>query len=219
MKNIILSMCLILFALMTISGQQEKGMVGINNWLNNWTEFNTHKIDYGEVTQIIAGLKDTCRTVAAIVKDMASNPLPILAKRSTCMLAVPVFTDASGDVNGNASLGILCERYRKVKPMVASLRLPSEFLFSFDMHGRTIYHKSTLLEATGPLATLPLQPDRFIGQSAVFIQDSQAAVLALNKRRSECDELATTIVKACRTVAAYLDCSISASWAPRRSDR
>ena len=55
MKNIILSMCLILFALMTISGQQEKGMVGINNWLNNWTEFNTHKIDYGEATQIIAG--------------------------------------------------------------------------------------------------------------------------------------------------------------------
>ena len=164
-------------------------------------------------------LKDTCRTVAAIVKDTASNPLPILVKRSTCMLAIPVFTDASGDVQGNASLGILCERYMKVKPMVASLRFPSKFLFSFDMHGKAIYHKSTLLEATGPLATLLLQPDRFTGQSAVFIQDSQAAVLALNKGRSEFDELATTIVKACRVVAAYLHCNISAKWIPRRSNR
>ena len=73
--------------------------------------------------------------------------------------------------------------------------------------------------ATGPLATLLLQPDRFTGQSAVFIQDSQAAVLALNKGRSEFDELATTIVKACRVVAAYLHCNISAKWIPRRSNR
>ena len=55
MKNITLSFCFTLCALTTIFGQQEKGMVGINNWLNNWTEFKSHKIDYGEVTQIIAG--------------------------------------------------------------------------------------------------------------------------------------------------------------------
>ena len=164
-------------------------------------------------------LKDTCRTMATIIKDTASNPLPILVKRSRCLLAVPVFTDASGDLQGSASLGILSETYKKVKPMVASLRFPFKFLLSLDKHGKAMYHKSTLLEATGPLATLLMQPDRFIGQSAVFIQDSQAAVLALNTGKSQFDELATTIVKACRVVAAYLNCNISAEWIPRRSNR
>ena len=39
-------------------------------------------------------------------------------------------------------------------------------------------------------------------------QDSQAAVLALNKGNSTSDELATTIVRACRMMAAYLHCNI-----------
>ena len=56
-----------------------------------------------ETTEV---LKDACRIMVAIVKDTASNPLPILVKRSTSMLAVPVFTDASGDLQGSA-------RYKK----------------------------------------------------------------------------------------------------------
>ena len=116
-------------------------------------------------------------------------------------------------------MGILSERYRKAKPLVASLRFPFKFLSSLDKHGKAINHKSTLLEATGPLATLLLQPDRFRGQPAVFIQDSQAAVLALNKGKSDSDELATAIVRACRMVAAYLHCNVSAEWIPRRSNR
>ncbi len=35
--------------------QQEKGIVGEMNWLNNWTEFKTSQIDYGEPTQILTG--------------------------------------------------------------------------------------------------------------------------------------------------------------------
>lgn len=35
--------------------QQEKGIIGENNWLNNWTQFQSNKIDYGEPTQILAG--------------------------------------------------------------------------------------------------------------------------------------------------------------------
>ncbi|TBN04908.1 hypothetical protein EYD45_05230 [Hyunsoonleella flava] len=35
--------------------QQEKGIVGEVNWLNNWTQFKSNKIDYGEPTQILAG--------------------------------------------------------------------------------------------------------------------------------------------------------------------
>ncbi|MEZ4796544.1 MAG: hypothetical protein R2785_05185 [Flavobacteriaceae bacterium] len=48
---------LFIFLLVFCSGnaQQEKGIVGVNNWLNNWTEFDSNSVDYGEPTQIIAG--------------------------------------------------------------------------------------------------------------------------------------------------------------------
>lgn len=48
---------LLLTFLITLSciAQQEKGIVGGVNWLNNWTEFKTNAIDYGEPTQILAG--------------------------------------------------------------------------------------------------------------------------------------------------------------------
>ncbi|GGD28011.1 hypothetical protein EYD46_15935 [Hyunsoonleella pacifica] len=54
MKNITQ---IILVFLITLScyAQQEKGIVGENNWLNNWTQFKSNKIDYGEPTQILAG--------------------------------------------------------------------------------------------------------------------------------------------------------------------
>jgi hypothetical protein len=39
----------------SVSAQQEKGIIGSSNWLNNWTEFKPAKADYGEATQILAG--------------------------------------------------------------------------------------------------------------------------------------------------------------------
>ncbi|TXE20377.1 hypothetical protein ES692_00900 [Psychroserpens burtonensis] len=35
--------------------QQEKGIIGYNNWLNPWTEFKPNKVDYGKPTQILSG--------------------------------------------------------------------------------------------------------------------------------------------------------------------
>ena len=35
--------------------QQEKGITGLNNWLNNWTEFKANKVEYSEANQILAG--------------------------------------------------------------------------------------------------------------------------------------------------------------------
>lgn len=35
--------------------QQEKGITGLNNWLNNWTEFKANKVEYAEANQILAG--------------------------------------------------------------------------------------------------------------------------------------------------------------------
>jgi len=38
-----------------VNAQQEKGIFGSGNWLNNWTEFKPAKVDYGEPNQILAG--------------------------------------------------------------------------------------------------------------------------------------------------------------------
>ena len=38
--------------------QQTKGIIGTNNWMNNWTNFNPSKLEYSEATNIIAGTID-----------------------------------------------------------------------------------------------------------------------------------------------------------------
>ena len=55
MKNIILIIWVFLAAVCNVNAQQEKGIIGSSNWLNNWTEFKPGKADYGEATQILAG--------------------------------------------------------------------------------------------------------------------------------------------------------------------
>jgi len=55
MKNFTQILCMLIFVVSSISAQQEKGIVGVNNWLSNWTEFDSNSLDYGEPTQIIAG--------------------------------------------------------------------------------------------------------------------------------------------------------------------
>lgn len=54
MKNILL-ICVFLATVCNVNAQQEKGIIGSSNWLNNWTEFKPAKVDYGEATQILAG--------------------------------------------------------------------------------------------------------------------------------------------------------------------
>src|SRR5690606_22686473 len=80
-----------------------KGIIGTNNWLNNWTEFRPSQVDYGEPTQILTG---------NITKDTK------LTKRNTYLLLGSVFvTDSTtltiepgtviiGDFKTNASLTI-----------------------------------------------------------------------------------------------------------------
>ncbi|AOW08861.1 hypothetical protein [Flavobacterium gilvum] len=55
MKNILLIICVFLTTVCSVNAQQEKGIIGSSNWLNNWTEFKPSKVDYGEPTQILAG--------------------------------------------------------------------------------------------------------------------------------------------------------------------
>ncbi len=55
MKNITQIILIFLLSLGYCFAQQEKGIVGEMNWLNNWTEFKSKQIDYGEPTQILTG--------------------------------------------------------------------------------------------------------------------------------------------------------------------
>lgn len=55
MKSKILLLLVFLATVSNANAQQEKGIFGPNNWLNNWTEFKPAKSDYGEATQILAG--------------------------------------------------------------------------------------------------------------------------------------------------------------------
>jgi hypothetical protein len=164
-------------------------------------------------------LKDDCRVLAAIVADTVDNPLPITMEYHPNLLAMPVHTDASGCPSDSPSLGIFVSRHNTFPPLVASLRFPHKFLCSMDKYGHVIYCKSTLLESLGYLTPMLLCPQRFMGQFVSFNLDSTAAVAALRKGKSDSDDLATTVIRATRTVAAALGCIISSVWVPRRSDR
>lgn len=55
MKNLPQLLSLFLFVFTNVYSQQEKGIIGTNNWLNSWTEFNSNQIEYGEATEILTG--------------------------------------------------------------------------------------------------------------------------------------------------------------------
>lgn len=61
MKNFIQTALIFLLVLNTSFAQQEKGIIGYDNWLNSWTEFKPSAKKYGEPTQILSGniTKDT----------------------------------------------------------------------------------------------------------------------------------------------------------------
>lgn len=61
MKNFTLTALLLLIAFSNSFAQQEKGITGLENWLNPWTEFKPNKVEYEKPTQILSGhiKKDT----------------------------------------------------------------------------------------------------------------------------------------------------------------
>lgn len=55
MKNFTLFTIFVLLVFSNMFAQQEKGIIGYNNWLNPWTEFKPNKVAYGTPTQILSG--------------------------------------------------------------------------------------------------------------------------------------------------------------------
>ena len=54
MKKTALTAIVALLAFSNTFAQQEKGIIGHDNWLSSWTEFKPNKIDYGKPTQILS---------------------------------------------------------------------------------------------------------------------------------------------------------------------
>ena len=159
-------------------------------------------------------------SVASIVQASRSAPLPVLGEAALMFCdAVKVFTDASGHIIDNPSLGVYSPEDSMHPPLVASLAFPRFFLLAKDDQGKKMFCKTTLLESLGFLAALCLDPVRFVGRKVLFSVDSIAAVLALPAGYSTGDNLATTVVRAARVVAAGLGSTISAEWEARRSSR
>ncbi|GGI57474.1 hypothetical protein [Winogradskyella haliclonae] len=55
MKKITFSAVLCILVFTCVTAQQEKGIIGFDNWLNPWAEFKPNKTNYGEPTQILTG--------------------------------------------------------------------------------------------------------------------------------------------------------------------
>jgi hypothetical protein len=103
MKNVIKITFIFLLTAGNIFGQQEKGIIGASNWLNNWTEFNPSQKDYGEVTQILTGniSKDT-----KLFKKYKYQLLGNVFVADSTTLTIEPGTVIIGDYKSKASLTI-----------------------------------------------------------------------------------------------------------------
>ncbi|MFB9055580.1 hypothetical protein ACFFU9_02385 [Mariniflexile ostreae] len=103
MKHFIQISFIFLFAVGSVFAQQEKGIVGTNNWLNNWTEFNSNQKEYGEPTQILTGTitEDTKLSKREVYLLMGN-----VFVTNNATLTIEPGTVIIGDFNTKASLTI-----------------------------------------------------------------------------------------------------------------
>ena len=58
MKTKIQIAIITIFSTLFLQAQQQKGIIGTSNWMNNWTNFKPANVEYNEATNIIAGTID-----------------------------------------------------------------------------------------------------------------------------------------------------------------
>ncbi|WP_048331285.1 hypothetical protein [Bizionia psychrotolerans] len=59
MKNLPQLLCIFLLVFSSTYSQQEKGIIGTDNWLNSWTEFKPELNEYAQATEILTGTIST----------------------------------------------------------------------------------------------------------------------------------------------------------------
>jgi hypothetical protein len=103
MKNFTRLVWIFLIIVGNTFAQQEKGIVGRNNWLTNWTEFNPNQVDYGEATEILNG------NITSDTKLIKRNVYLLLGSvfvTNNATLTIEPGTVIIGDYESKASLTI-----------------------------------------------------------------------------------------------------------------
>ncbi len=103
MKNFTLSVFIVLLAQFQIFAQQEKGIVGEENWLNYWSEFNPNQSDYGEPSKILTG--DISEDTTLYKRDVYLL-LGSVFVTNGAVLTIEPGTVILGDFNSKGSLTI-----------------------------------------------------------------------------------------------------------------
>lgn len=101
MKSVSQIISMLLLVVFGANAQQEKGITGSSNWLNNWTEFKPNKIDYSEANQILAG------TIAVNTKLYKKNKYILQGSvyvTNNATLTIEPGTVIIGDYESSASL-------------------------------------------------------------------------------------------------------------------
>lgn len=101
MKKITQTALMFLLVFGNVFAQQEKGIIGYNNWLNSWTDFQPTKAEYDEPTQILSGVitKDT-----KLVKRDVYLLLGDVYVTNGALLTIEAGTVIKGDFNSKGSL-------------------------------------------------------------------------------------------------------------------
>lgn len=103
MKKIIQNLAVFLMVVCSANAQQEKGIIGATNWLNNWTEFKPAKVDYGEANQILAGTISTDTKLQKKNIYLLQGPVYVSDK---AVLTIEPGTKIIADFDSGASLVI-----------------------------------------------------------------------------------------------------------------
>ena len=103
MKNFTQTLCLFLLVIGNTFAQQEKGIIGSNNWLNSWTEFKPNQVDYGEPTKILSG---NITTDTRLSKKNTYLLLGSVFVTDSTTLTIEPGTVILGDFKTNGSLTI-----------------------------------------------------------------------------------------------------------------
>ncbi len=81
--------------------QQEKGIIGSSNWLNNWTEFKPQNTEYNETNQILYGKITTNTTLLKKNTYLLQGPVYVT---NNAVLTIEPGTVIKGDYETNGAL-------------------------------------------------------------------------------------------------------------------
>ena len=181
-------------------------------------------VDLPLTIQLPQSVHQDARLLFSIAYSALQNPIPLVNLRPQVSLSAHhAYTDISGDMSNNASLGIYVPATQLYPSLVASIPFHAWFMFykqpQEEEEQTQMSFQSTVLESLGPLVTMACDPWRFANGQVVFHIDNYATCLAYKKGRGKKAILATVLVRAARVVAAALNIRLVVQWERRRSSR